>query len=74
MHQFDAGQDRAVILFHNVVKVFDLSNRDRYFALLVQLIQRCLVGAALVHCYLVGHSVLPYDFLEEAAKQVHEIS
>ena len=51
--------DRAVILLDNVVEIFDLPNRDRYFAFLVQLLQRCLVGAALVHRYLVGHSVVP---------------
>jgi hypothetical protein len=58
--------DRAVILLDNVVEIFDLPNRDRYFAFLVQLLHRCLVGAALVHRYLVGHSVVPYGLLEKA--------
>jgi hypothetical protein len=58
--------DRAVILLDNVVEVFDLPNPDRYVAFLVQLLQRCLVGAALVHRYLVRHSVVPYGLLEEA--------
>jgi hypothetical protein len=56
----------AVILLDNVVEIFDLPNRDRHFAFLVPLRQRCLAGAALVHRYLVGHSVVPYGFLEEA--------
>jgi hypothetical protein len=51
--------DRAVILLDNVVEVFDLPNVDRYFAFLVQLLQRCLVGAALVHRYFVRRSVVP---------------
>jgi hypothetical protein len=58
--------DRAVILLDNVVEIFNLPNPDRYFAFLVQLLQRCLVSAALVHRYLVGHRVVPYDLLEGA--------
>lgn len=58
--------DRTVILLDNVVEIFDLPNRDRYFAFLVQLPQRCLVGAALVHRDLARHSIVPYGLLEEA--------
>jgi hypothetical protein len=55
-----------VILFDNVVEVFDLPNRNWDFAFLVQLLQRCVVGAALVHRDLVRHSIVPHGFLEEA--------
>jgi hypothetical protein len=58
--------DRTMILLDHVIEVFDLPNRDRDFAFLVQLHQCCLVGAALVHRYLVGHSVVPDGLLEEA--------
>jgi hypothetical protein len=36
--------DRTLILFDNVIEVFDLPNRDRYFAFLVQLLQTYLVS------------------------------
>ncbi len=58
--------DRTVILLANVVEIFDLPNCDRHCAILVQLNQRCLVGAALVHRYLVGYRVVPHGFFEEA--------
>jgi hypothetical protein len=58
--------DRAVILLDDVIEIFDLPNCDRHFAVLVQLLQRCLVGPALIHRYLVRHSVVPHGFLEEA--------
>jgi hypothetical protein len=56
-----------VILLDNVVEILDLPDLDRDLAFLVQLIQRCLVGAALVHRYLVGHSVVSYGLLEESS-------
>ena len=65
-HRARNAFDRAVILLDNVVEVFDLPNRNWDIAFLVQLLQRCLVGAALVHRYLVGHSVVQYGLLEEA--------
>jgi hypothetical protein len=58
--------NRTVILFNNVVEIFNLPNRDWNFTLLVQLLQSCLIGAALVHRYLVGQCVVPYGLLEEA--------
>lgn len=57
--------DRAVILLDNVVKVLDLPNRNWDFAFHVQLLQRCLVSATLVHYYLVRHCVVPHGLLEE---------
>jgi hypothetical protein len=56
MHQFDAGQDRAVILLDNVVEIFDLPNRDRNFAFLVQLLQRCLWLAPLLSIVTLSNS------------------
>jgi hypothetical protein len=58
--------DRAVIMFDKVVEVFHLPNRDRHFALLIQMPQRCLIGAAFVHRYLIRHSAVPDFLLEEA--------
>ena len=60
--------DRAVILLDNVVEIFDFLDLDRYLAFLVQLLQRCLASAALVHRYLIRHSVVPYGLLEEAPR------
>jgi hypothetical protein len=59
-HRLREAFDRAVILLDNVIGVFDLPDRDRCIPFLVQLLQRCLVGAALVHRYLVQHCFLPY--------------
>ena len=49
MDWFGYALDGAMVLFHNIVEVFDLPNYDPDFSAGVDLIDRCLVGAALVH-------------------------
>ena len=58
--------DGAMVLFDDVVEVFDLVHHDRHVAAGVDRIDRRLVGAALVHRDLVRLAVRSHGLVEEA--------
>ena len=57
---------RTVILHHDIVEVFDLPDLDRDFSLRIQLVERCLVGAALVHRHRARNLAVLHGLVEEA--------
>ena len=58
--------DGAMVLFDDVVEVFDLVHQDRHVAAGVDRIDRRLVGAALVHRDLGRIAVRSHSLVEEA--------
>lgn len=63
--------DGAMVLFDDVVEVFDLAHQDRHVAAGVDRIDRRLVGAALVHRDLLWLAVSSPGLIEEALRRVH---
>ena len=55
-----------MILLDDVVEVLHLPNNDRSSAAGIDLINRCLVGAALVHGDLLGYIVGLHGFVKKA--------
>lgn len=58
--------DRSMVLFNNIVEVFDLAYSDQYGAAGVNLVDRRLVRAAFIPRDLVRRAVRGYRFIEEA--------
>lgn len=58
--------DGTMILLDDIIEILDLPDPDRDVSLRVQLLERCLVGTALVHRYRYGDIVVPHRLVEEA--------
>lgn len=58
--------DRPMVLLDDVVEVFDLTDHDLLFQAIVEIIDRRLVGAALVHCDLLGLTMQAHGLVEKA--------
>jgi hypothetical protein len=65
-HRADDAFGGTVILLHDIVELFDLPNLDQDFSLRIQLVERCLVGATLVHRHRVRDITMPHGSVEEA--------
>lgn len=55
-----------MVLFDDVVEVFDMAHQDRHIAVSVHRIDRRLIDAALVHRDLVRIAVFAHSLVEEA--------
>ena len=66
-HPLDGG----MVLFDDIVEVFDLAYHDLHVAAGVDRIDRRLVGAALVHRDLVRVAVRSHGLVEEAIRRSH---
>lgn len=55
-----------MVLLDDIIEILGLPDLDRDFSFRIQLVKCSLVGATLVHCHRVRHSVVPHGFLEEA--------
>lgn len=64
-HRPGDGCDDTMIVLHDI-EVFDLPDFDRDFSLRIQLVERCLVGPALIDCHRVRHLVVRHGLVEEA--------
>lgn len=60
-----------MVLFDNVVEVFDFANQNRRSATIVDRIDRRLVGAALVHRDFVWIAARSHGLIEEALRCSH---
>ena len=65
-HRLGDAFDGTMILLHDIVELFDLPDLDWDSSLRTQLVERCLVGAALFHCHRVRDFAMPHGLIEEA--------
>jgi len=65
--------DSAMLLLDNVVKIFNLTYKNRHVAAGVNCIDGYLVFPALVHRYFVWIAVRCHGLVEEALRRQHEI-
>ncbi len=65
-HGSSAVLDRSMVLLDDVVEVFDLADHDLVFQSVIEVIDRRLVGAALVHHDDLTQAMQPHGLLEKA--------
>ena len=65
-HRPGDALDGTMILLDDIVEILDLPDLDRDVSLRIQLVERSLVGAALVHRHRTGDFTVPHRFVEKA--------